>query len=420
MKSNKKLDKKKKKIIVIVVVVVVVLIAVFVAKSVFAVGQGKNVVNTQESEAFILEKRDLEKTISVTGTVASSDTKALSSDISDTLVKEVLIKVGAIVNEGDVICRFDTSELQKKIDTTSKSLDVIKSKKNLDIAAAQRNLDEAKSAKELVIARADKDISEAYTTYTKASGEEAKSAYVLYEKQIRQKEDDVKAAEKTINDQVDNLATAKLSLQTDVAEQDALLLQYRNQLGACEIKATMNGVVTSISVNQGELFKGGEIAVIQNQNDFRIAASVDQYDISDITNDMQATVKTDATGSQKLKGIVDFVSPVPKSLSSSTTTTNTTSSTTSSVDYEIGIKLLETGSRLRIGMSAKVNLILASKSNVFAIPYDFLTDDGDGKYAVMVMENGEKSKIQVEKGLETDYYVEITGNGLKEDMEIVK
>ena len=76
--------------------------------------------------------------------------------------------------------------------------------------------------------------------------------------------------------------------------------------------------------------------------------------------------------------------------------------------------------RMRVGMTAKASVILDSAKNVICVPYDCVkTNEDDGSFYVTVIEDdGTKKDIKVKKGLESDYYVEVKGDGLKKGMTI--
>ena len=87
--------------------------------------------------------------------------------------------------------------------------------------------------------------------------------------------------------------------------------------------------------------------------------------------------------------------------------------------YKVKIQLNENDDRLRVGMTAKASVILDSVDNVLAVPYDCVQQDKDGKdFVAVIKKDGTKKNIYVTKGLESDYYVEIKGEGLKEGMTV--
>ena len=114
-----------------------------------------------------LSRGSLDDVVSATGTVESADVSTVTTELKYT-VQEVLVAVGDSVQEGDVICKLDTSELENQIEKLKESLadQTAQLQKQYDQAVTSR--DEAKYA-----------LDEAYTSQSRAqsSYNSAKSAY---------------------------------------------------------------------------------------------------------------------------------------------------------------------------------------------------------------------------------------------------
>lgn len=89
-----------------------------------------------------LQKGTLEDSISATGTVQSSDVSNVTTDLKYT-VKTVNVQVGDSVEEGDVICTLDTSELEESIRKLQESLADAKAEARKQYEKAQASLTEA-------------------------------------------------------------------------------------------------------------------------------------------------------------------------------------------------------------------------------------------------------------------------------------
>ncbi len=100
-----------------------------------------------------LERQTLSESITVTGTVQSGSVTNVTTSLSYP-VKEILVQVGDTVREGDVICRLDSSDLEKELAQKQKLLAENKE-------TAQKNYDRAL---------------ESYNSAVQAQGE-AESAY---------------------------------------------------------------------------------------------------------------------------------------------------------------------------------------------------------------------------------------------------
>ena len=69
-------------------------------------------------------------------------------------------------------------------------------------------------------------------------------------------------------------------------------------------------------------------------------------------------------------------------------------------------------------MTAKASIVLDAVYDVLTVPYDCVTTDEEGNALVTVDRNGERTEIPVTVGMQGDYYVEVSGEGLEEDMMV--
>jgi RND family efflux transporter MFP subunit len=68
-------------------------------------------------ETATIEKMDLSNSISVTGTIASAESKTGTTSLNNLTVTAVYVEVGDEVQEGDIICTFDASDIEEALAT---------------------------------------------------------------------------------------------------------------------------------------------------------------------------------------------------------------------------------------------------------------------------------------------------------------
>ena len=227
------------------------------------------------------------------------------------------------------------------------------------------------------------------------------------------KSDTDREYDKMIAQNRDALDTAKLNLDESLSAPQKQVDDIEEEIEKCVIKAPCDGVITSLSVNEGDTYTGGEIVLIQDDSGFKICASVDQYDISKISKDMDAEITVQAIGAEGMDGKLSFVSPTPAPAEMSA------DGSVSTTDYPIEATLADPDDALRIGMSAKLVIVTEEKKDVFAVPDNCLQKDSKGWYITVQKEENETEILYVDKGLTTDYYTEISGKDVKEGMEII-
>ena len=559
-----------------------ILLCVVIIGSVVGVNLYSNGKKTPERaagmafETMTLEKRDISNSISVTGTIASADSRTITSTLNDIEVKSLKVAVGDTVTAGQVLVEFDDTDLQDSLADAKTSLSVSQAQNANNLESAQRSYDEATESAQISATRASENVSTAYSSYTKAVSTEANSktayqeavsaeetlkasvekmeekiakleteiselekdlkeaaeddassiqnkitkkqnslatakteyeaknaeyktaqqetasakqtyeqaatslenSYSSYKKAVQDQEDTTRNNENNLAQQASSLENTKLSSSNATKNEETQVESIQEQVDSCIITAPISGVVTSLSVSEEDAFAGGEVLVIQDNSSFIVEASVDEYDIADITKGMSVVVKTDATGDEELEGEVIYVAPTPTS-STGSSSGGMTSSSSSSVTYQVQISIKTSNERLRIGMSAKASILVDSREDVFAIPYDAIQTNEAGESVIYVVDtskrategsesteefqegerarttrdgkktdmpgNGEKPQmpedgqmpdmsdrnngssgtgmnrkaIVVEVGLESDYYTEISSDELEEGMLVI-
>lgn len=237
-----------------------------------------------------------------------------------------------------------------------------------------------------------------------------------YKDAVQAQQDTATTDSRKIADQNAALKGAKLDAQSATSGETADSIdQLQKQIDGCTIVAPIDGTITSLQVESGKYYKGGEIATIQDESSLLVNATVDQFTISDIKEGMETKIQTDTTGNLDMAGTLSFISPVPKS------EVDSNGRTTVSTNYEIQATFKEPNDRLRLGMNAKTTILIDEKKNVLAVPASCIQTDGDRTYITVLVDEatGETKEIDVTTGLETAYDVEISGNGVKEGLEVI-
>lgn len=132
----------KKAVIALALLVVAAAAAAFLLRGRFVRPVSLPAASGSYVRTVTLQKGTLEDSISATGTVQSSDVSNVTTDLKYT-VKTVSVQVGDSVEEGDVICTLDTSELEESIRKLQESLADAKAEAQKQYEKAQASLTEA-------------------------------------------------------------------------------------------------------------------------------------------------------------------------------------------------------------------------------------------------------------------------------------
>lgn len=224
-----------------------------------------------------------------------------------------------------------------------------------------------------------------------------------------------KAAQKQVDTAKDKITSTELSVRNQTSSID--IQKLRKQLTDAQVVAPIEGTVTEVYAKVGEK-ASGLMFVIENDEALKVKTSIKEYDLPDVQIGMEAIVKTDATEDKEFAGTVGFIAPAAKKAADGSMLSST------NVEFECEVDITEITKELKIGMNARVNIVTESKSNVLAVPYDaILTDENNDSY-IYIAEADKNDlykvkKVVITQGLQTDFFVEVTSNEIKEGSLII-
>ncbi|MGD9559551.1 MAG: HlyD family secretion protein [Oscillospiraceae bacterium] len=216
------------------------------------------------------------------------------------------------------------------------------------------------------------------------------------------------------------------------------------------------------SSGTGSSTSGSALFTIENKDSLEIPVSVAEYDAVGMATGLSAIVTSDALEDEEWDAVVTAVSPKA-----------------SGGYFTVTVQVTSPVGNLAVGMSATVDIITESRTDVYAVPYDAVVTNSAGQTVVYALESGgfgggmpsgmdwgnmpegelpegfadgerpegmpegmpsfdgtarenrtdasaqaadtEESRIEivVETGLETDYYIEISGDELRDGLAIL-
>ncbi|MDR0853244.1 MAG: efflux RND transporter periplasmic adaptor subunit [Clostridiales Family XIII bacterium] len=405
----------RKPVILLAVIVVIAIIAGIVFFTRGDTGANEN----QEISTLKLSRMDIEQIVTATGSLKSIDSRSITTS-QTSKITSVNVSEGQIVKGGDTLCTFDTSLLDINIAATQKSLDAAKAQAEESIAQANRMVSDAREQLDYDQKRSDAEVSKAKDALDDAKADPSDSPEAIdaipslqaaYDTAVSTRDATIRADNVAIKSAEDALKNQQL--MDSSSQLQSQLLTYQKQKEEATIKSPIDGTVTSVNATV-DSYAGMEspLFVIEDISKLEVAASVPEYDAAKLATDLNVHIITDALQGVEWSGKIKSISPVASDTSGNFTIII-------SVTSEIG--------ELKSGMSAKVNIVTGSKENVFAVPYGTLIEKGDGDTVIYAKDtdsgtsSGKASKdeaaikwreIIVTAGLETDYYVEISGHDL--------
>lgn len=158
-----------------------------------------------------------------------------------------------------------------------------------------------------------------------------------------------------------------------------------------KVKSPMDGTVVNMDWSKDDyITRGKQIATIADLSPVYTIAQVDESDIGKVKVGQPTKVDLDSYPDAKVRGAVSSISMI-----SSKTTSGGTA-------FPVKIKITSVkGAKIRLGMSADVEIEVARKTDVVKVPIEAV-DSRNGKDVVIIIEGGKARMKTVEIGLSTE------------------
>ena len=439
-----KLKKKPSKKIILLGTIFIIVVAFIIGKIIMP----KPLLEVKHT---VLSKGKIINSINVLGEIKSKNSTNVYSTLNNP-VKEVKVEVGDKVKVGDVLAILDSSSLEKDIeqatvtaetaeknakiqlDTAKKAYDdelhLYNSNSNTDIKNAEETLNLAK------INYADKKkIYEKNKTLFEAQAISESDLNKIEIEFYTAKSDCDKATVAFENAKVKSsqaLNTVKNSYETAQVNnsnnsQRIAIEKQKQQFDDCTIKATADGTITSVNAVVGNP-ASGVLFQIESLDNMEVTISIKEVDIVNVKVGQRVEIKTDGTGDEVTQGEVVSVNPTAKKGNMSQgqgKSTSESQGTSSDSSFEGKIKINNTNPNMKVGMNARLNIITSEKSDIYTVSSESIVQNEENKSIYVAEKSGEKpneyiiKELPIKTGLESDFNVEILGEGISDGIIII-
>lgn len=154
--------------------------------------------------------------------------------------------------------------------------------------------------------------------------------------------------------------------------------------------------------NEDEVCTTSHYVEVKSIDSLSMNLSVSESDINKIEIGDTVDITITATN-EKLEGYITSISEV--------------GTYSSSGSYFSAKVTFENNGNLKIGMSASCEIIIEKAENVVAVPLEAVQTSDDGKYVIVVNDDGSTSEVSVETGISNDAYIQIK-SGISEDTTV--
>ncbi len=367
------------------------------------------------------ERKTLTRRTEQPGEIEAFETAPLMAKVSG-YVRRVLVDIGdpvtgpkwdadgKLLQEGQLLAEIDVPELAEDVKQRAAVVQ--------QAAAAVKVAEAAKTSAEALVAEAQASVDRAEAMFRRWDTEYARVRMLAESNAVTQKvadetEQQFKAADAARRETASRIKSAMAKLAESAAgieksKADLLVAQAdadKTQAlwSYTQIRAPFDGIVSARQIDTGHLVTnsatgGKSLLTVVAANTVRLYADVPEADAASVQTQREAKVKLSALGGAVLEGQIARTSWV---LHAGTRT------------LRVQIDLPNSDGRLRPGMSAQVDLLIAQRPDALAVPKSaVLTQDGQA-FVMKVSAEGVLKKSPVTTGLRTGTEIEIT-SGLSE------
>jgi RND family efflux transporter MFP subunit len=273
-------------------------------------------------EIHTIKPRGLVDIVRFTGTTQPVDQTVVKARVAGRLA-EVLVREGDKVAKGQVLARFETAELQAKVNERQSAVDAARA----ELRWASRD-------------RSDKETLSARNIVSQSAADQARST-----------------------------AENRTSM---VAVSEAQLEVARRNLADAEVRAPFAGVIGERIANQGESLPiDGKIVALLDTSHVEIAAQMPAADVVRLQVGQAATINLEGFGDRPFSGQVTRISPTAQAGSRS---------------IPVYVEILDHDDGLRGGLFGTGTIAVKEKAHALAVPAAAMRKDDAGDF-VLAVEN---------------------------------
>lgn len=349
----------------------------------------------------------------ISSTVSADKEVQVIPKVSGT-VKKVNFKLGDEVKAGDILFEIDQSDVLIQVDSARAGVQTAEAAVNSAIANKNMN---SGSNMDIQISQMESSLETAKLNYKdlKDNLERTKILYdsgAVSKKELETMQLNVDVAKQNVQSLEEKLSITKNELLNDTKrvsqsavsqaeaskkQAEASLKNAEKQLSNTNVKAEIDGIISSSSVTEGMTISAGNPTMsIVDINKVKLDFQVSDSYINKLQVGAKAYIEIDGLDNKVFEGVVSNIAP---------------SANKETLLYPVEIYIDNMDKTIRPGMFAKIRLVVEEKENVISVPLDVVLERNGEKFVFIVQENKAIRKT-VNTGIENDKNIEIT-EGLK-------
>src|SRR5438132_4427681 len=348
----------------------------------FVYARNRAVIGVQTNRVM---RQDLTQTVSANGEIKPKKYVNISANTMGRIV-QLPVREGDHVREGDLLIRLDSIQTNADVQSAQASLDAAQAELE-GMAASLKSADAAINSAKAELTRSEADLTRAKQNFDRA--DRMSKDGLISREQLERSKTDLDIAEAQVGAARARLAQTEAQAAQALKQRDGLALRItqqrsgltraRDQFSKSTIRSPLEGIITYLPVNEGEIAivgvqnqPGTVLMTIADMSVITAEVKVDETDILNGKIGQEARIKADALRDQILRGHVSEVG------NSSLTRTGGTASTTQggsqeAKDFKVVVTLDSPPPELRPGLSATATIVTATRQRVLTVPIQSLT-----------------------------------------------
>ena len=354
------------------------LIALLIAMVIGAYFKGQSRPKGTEVEMSESIKRSINETVAASGRIFPETEVKISSDVSGEIVK-LMVEEGDSVVIGQILAKIDPEAFLSTVERGRASVNNAKAQ----AAMAKAQIDNSKAQVEQIKAQ----LVNAKSTHErniqlKKDGVISAVEFESSQSSLASLEANLKAAQAGLSSSIKSAEGSDFSVKSA----EASLRELQTNLSRTTIKSPTSGIVSSLSVEEGERvvgtiqMTGTEMMRISDLNNMEVQVDVSENDVPRVTLGDMVEIDVDAYQDKKFKGKVTQIANSASNLSALGGGTLTTDqvinfTVTIAIDPASYSDLVAKGNKypFRPGMSASVDIFTNEVKDAISVPIQAVT-----------------------------------------------
>lgn len=324
------------------------------------------------------------------GTIESQDTYEVNVDSSRTIAK-IHVEVGDVVEEGQILVSYDTSDLQLQIDQA-----------NLEVESINNDIENYRKQIEILVWQRDQVMEDEKVTYTS---------------------------------EIQNIENSIAQREFDLQSKQLEISKYQTQIGNSDVECKVGGIVKEIN-EKGIDSMGNSVPfmTILQEGEYRVKGSVDEQNIWTLSEGQAVVIRSRVDETKTWKGAISLIDTESPQQSNNNYYFSSNSDSMMASKYPFYIEL-ETAEGLILGQHVYIELDQGQEEVKEGLwiygsyivqdeetPYIWASDDKDRlekRYVELGEYDADMDEYQIVSGLTKDDYITWPMQGLYEGVAAV-